>query len=63
MVGILDFAISRMRGAGEPPEFSEKPLHPLPNGIGRDRIRFGNFLAGITVELDLNEKIDLRVAE
>lgn len=59
----LASAISEMRRAGEPPKFCEKTLHPLANGIGRDRIRFGNFLAGVSVELDLNEKIELSVAE
>jgi len=52
-----------MSHTGEPSKFSEKTLHPLANGIGRDRIRFGNVLAGVSVELDLNEKIELRVAE
>ena len=60
---ILLSVISEMCVASEPPKFSEKALHPLPNGIGCDRIRFSNLLAGVSIELDLNEKIDLRVTE
>src|ERR1700739_205696 len=63
MAGIGYFTISRRRGAGEAPKFREKALHPLANGIGCDGIRFGNFLTGVSVELDLNEEIELRVAE
>jgi hypothetical protein len=50
-------------GAGEPPKLCEETLHPLPNGVGRGRVRFGNLLAGVSVELDLNEKVDLCIAE
>jgi len=63
MAGVLDSAISEMRRAGEPPKFGEKSLHPLPNCIGSDGIRFGNFLAGVSIELDLNQKVELCVTQ
>lgn len=62
-MGIHSSAIPKMRRAGAPPKFREKTFHPLPDGIGRDRIPFGNFLAGVSVQLDLNEKIELVVVE
>jgi hypothetical protein len=61
--GIPDSCISGLAGAGKSPKFREKTFHPLPDGIGCDRIRFRNFLAGNSVELDLNQKIELRAVE
>ncbi len=49
--------------SGKPAKFREKTFHSLPNGVGRGRIRFGNFLAAVSVQLDLNQKVQLGVAE
>lgn len=60
---ILDCLIPETCRSGEPTKFCEKTLHPLANGVGRGRIRFGNFVTSVSVQLDLNQKIELRVAE
>src|SRR5262249_42436426 len=49
--------------AGMPAQFCEEALHPLPDGVGRGRIQFGNLFSGVADEPDLKQKIDLLVAE
>jgi hypothetical protein len=49
--------------SGETPEFREKALHPLADGIGRDGVQLGNVVAGISIQFDLNQEIQFGIAE
>ena len=44
-------------------KFCKKTLHSLPNSIRCDGIRFGNFFAGVAVQFDLNQEIELGITQ
>jgi hypothetical protein len=47
----------------DPAKLRKEAFHPLPDGVGSNRVRLGNFVAGISIQLDLDQKIQLGVAE
>src|SRR5215471_13446156 len=49
--------------ASNAPEFCEEALHPLPDGVGGYRVRLGDFFAGVSIQFDLNQKVQFSLAE
>jgi len=41
----------------------KKALHSLPNSIRCNGIRFGDFFTGVAVQFDLNQEIELGIAQ
>jgi hypothetical protein len=46
-----------------PSELCYEALHTLPNGIRCNAIRLGDFVAGVPVEVDLDEQVELAVGK
>jgi len=46
-----------------PSELCYEALHSLPNGIRCKEVRLGDFVAGVPVEVDLDEQVELAVGK
>jgi len=52
-----------LSGSGDAPEFVQEPLHSLPDGVRGNRDGVGDFVAGVSIQFDLDQEVELSVAE